>query len=71
MPRGKTKPKNTYKTFLREIEKLICGETDPVHRWENYTAEIYFLLIQTTESVQHNSIPAVFVLFCFSKKLTG
>lgn len=40
MPRGKTKPKNTYKTFLREIEKLICGETDPVHRWENYTAEI-------------------------------
>ena len=39
MPRGQKK-KKTYKTFLREIEKLISGETDFVHRWKNYTAEI-------------------------------
>ena len=40
LPRGQKKKKKTYKTFLREIEKLISGEADFVHRWENYTAEI-------------------------------
>ena len=49
----------SHKTFLRETEKLIYGETDPVHRRENYTAEM-LLSDPDPESMQHISIPAAF-----------